>query len=124
VTAASPGPAPKSAPAKALSCAPAALTCVGVTNLGAQLQKDVPVTFGQVFAPGDLPAGSSVIALDGAGNALPLQVDQPATFPDGSIRFAILSTVLPESRPGTEQIVNLQRSDRAPRAAERSKPTI
>lgn len=58
-------------------------------------QTSVPFTFGQVFAAGDLPAGSNLIGRLDDGATLPLQVDAKATHPDGSIRHAIVSGILP-----------------------------
>ena len=77
-----------------LVCAPKALTCIEVEG-GAQAQRHVPLTIGQPFLAGDVPKGATLLAQDGRGGALPLQIDQPATFADGSLRFAVLSTVLP-----------------------------
>ncbi len=54
------------------------------------------VTFGQVFARGEIPAGSRV-ALVGPGSArIPAQQDQENHWPDGSLRFAALSFVAPQ----------------------------
>jgi hypothetical protein len=53
------------------------------------------VTFGQVFAPGDVAAGETLVAIID-GKAVPLQVDVKATHPDGSIRHAVLSVEAPE----------------------------
>jgi hypothetical protein len=52
------------------------------------------VTFGQVFAVGDVPAGSGLVALVD-GRAVPLQVDVKATHADGSVRHAVLSLEAP-----------------------------
>lgn len=72
-----PGPVP--APAKAI-------TSVTIENTGGD-QTNVPVTFGQVFAPGDLPAGM------GLKDA---QLDVKATHPDGSVRHGIVSLIVPK----------------------------
>ena len=76
------------------SCPAQAITCLRVTGHN-KLAGMLPVTFGQPFKPGDVPAHASLAAHDNKGNPLPLQIDGRTTHPDGSLRFAILSTVLP-----------------------------
>ncbi|HJR10574.1 MAG TPA: hypothetical protein VJ823_04100, partial [Rhodanobacteraceae bacterium] len=61
-------------------------------------QASVPVTFGQIFKAGDIPAGSTVTATLN-GQPVALQVDTKATNPDGSLRHAVLTAVVP-SLPG------------------------
>ncbi len=63
-------------------------------------QSKVPVTLGQVFAPGDLPAGAGLSGKLADGAALPMQVDVKATHPDGSVRHAVISAILPPLAPG------------------------
>lgn len=48
----------------------------------------VPVTFGQVFARGDVPAGMTV------GAHVPLQVDIKSRFDDGSLKHAVLTALI------------------------------
>ncbi|MCF6225854.1 MAG: hypothetical protein L3J22_06060 [Xanthomonadales bacterium] len=55
---------------------------------------NIPVTFGQVFSVGDVPAGMSINITDGS-TVLPTQVDFKATHPDGSLRHAVITTKLP-----------------------------
>ncbi|HJR30830.1 MAG TPA: hypothetical protein VJ889_19125, partial [Pseudomonas sp.] len=62
-------------------------------------QASVPVTFGQIFKTGDIPAGSTVTATLN-GQPVALQVDAKATNPDGSLRHAVLTAVVP-SLPGS-----------------------
>lgn len=63
-------------------------------SLSAQSQSSVPLTFGQTFAPGAVPAGQTLaLTIDGAPT--PLQVDPKATHGDGSLRHAVLTTILP-----------------------------
>ena len=64
-------------------------------------QPDVPVTFGQVFKKGDVPRGASLMAtLD--GRPVALQVDPKATNPDGSLRHAVLTVMVPSLSGNTE----------------------
>lgn len=72
-------PGPVSPPAKPI-------TQITIENLG-DLQVNVPVTFGHVFAQGHLPSGM------GLKDA---QLDVKATHPDGSVRHGVISVVLPK----------------------------
>jgi hypothetical protein len=77
-------------------------------------QVNAPVTFGQVFSPGHLlPANTLVGRLDD-GTTLPLQTDVKALHPDGSVRHAIISTVLPSLAPGQVRTVALETNSTAP----------
>jgi hypothetical protein len=65
-----------------------------VVSQATQPQSNVPVTFGQVFKAGDVPAGATLTAsLD--GQPVTLQVDTKATNPDGSLRHAVLTAIVP-----------------------------
>lgn len=82
------------------------LPSVVLENTGL-VQTAVPFTFGQVFAVGDIKQGDllpSGVLPD--GQALPLQFDVKARHPDGSVRHAIISGVLPALAQG--QAVTLQ----------------
>lgn len=54
------------------------------------LQDAASVTFGQVFAKGDVPAGAQVVASVGK-RPVTSQVDQKATWGDGSLRHAVIT---------------------------------
>jgi len=69
-----------------------------VVSQSTQTQTRVPVTFGQVFKAGDVPANATVLATLN-GQSIPLQVDAKATNPDGSLRHAVLTAMVP-SLPG------------------------
>ncbi|MEW6021021.1 MAG: hypothetical protein AB1807_02660 [Pseudomonadota bacterium] len=92
---------PVSAPAASRKAAiPAGgITGVAVENTGGE-QTKVPLTFGQVFAPGDLPRGAGLSGKLADGSTLPLQVDVKATHPDGSVRHAVISALLPRLAKG------------------------
>jgi hypothetical protein len=80
--------------AAASSAAAASITDVRFQNTGAA-QANVPVTFGQVFAAGDMKKSDVLVGkLDGA--TVPLQVDVKATHADGSVRHAIISAIVPK----------------------------
>ncbi len=69
---------------------------VVVPEAGAVVTGRIPVTFGVAFRAGDVPRGRTVAARGG----LPLQVDVKRRHPDGSVRFAVLSTVLADLPAG------------------------
>ncbi|MFC4931730.1 hypothetical protein [Massilia sp. GCM10023247] len=71
------------------------ITGVVVESTGRGAQSNVPLSFGQVFAAGDVPRGSTLAGKLADGTLLPLQMDVKASHPDGSVRHAVLSTVLP-----------------------------
>ncbi len=87
-----------------------AVTTVQVQSTGNGTQSDVPVSFGQVFAVGDVPAGDSVTGKLADGSALPLQVDAKARHPDGSLRHAVISAVLPQLAAGQTQTLGLAKT--------------
>src|SRR5262245_2328651 len=59
---------------------------------------DLPFTFGQAFAQGDVPSGSNLV-----GSIAALQVVAKNRWPDGSLKFAIVSgrTTLAANVPST-----------------------
>ncbi len=115
-----PQPPAQGTPAAAsLVCPKGAITCLRLEPLTAD-RDNLPVTFGQVFADGDVPAGTRLEAkLD--GKALPLQMDQQTSFSDGTLRFAVLSTIVPAlSEPGILSIWPPDKSHATPAAAAKS----
>jgi hypothetical protein len=66
-----------------------------VVSQTTQTQTSIPVTFGQVFKAGDVPRGTTLEATLG-GKQVMLQVDAKATNPDGSLRHAVLTAMVPE----------------------------
>lgn len=96
-----------------------AVTDVRFESTSSAAQTNVPVTFGQVFAPGDLAADTSLAGRLDSGVTIPLQLDVKAKHPDGSVRHAVISAVLPTLAAGEVRTVSLVRT--APTAA--SAPT-
>ena len=90
----------------------AVVTDVQIENLTASEQLRPPLTFGQVFAQGDLKAGESLAAQLANGSTFPLQVDVKATHPDGSVRHAVLSASLPNI--SASQTVTIRLAKTAP----------
>jgi len=80
---------------------------VRAVNLSNQRLQQVPVTFGQPFHAGDIPAGNSVVAYHD-GKALPTQVNTKARNPDGSMRHAVMTVLLPEMGSRAEERLSLR----------------
>ncbi|CAN5272385.1 hypothetical protein BH11PSE11_BH11PSE11_28410 [soil metagenome] len=72
-----------------------AVTQVQIQNTVATAQTNVPLTFGQVFGPGDVSQNFSLAGRLADGTSIPLQVNVKARHPDGSLRHAVISAVLP-----------------------------
>ena len=82
-----------------------------VISQSSSKQANVPVTFGQVFRDGDVPLGATLSAtID--GHPITLQVDPKASNPDGSLRHAVLTAVLPslEGRANLPFVLSSQTS--------------
>lgn len=86
-----PAQAAFAAPAKA---PPGTIAWTHLEKLSAEDCEMAPVTFGQVFRPGDLPGDSTLVAKHN-GRTLPTQVDSRATNDDGSIRHAVVTIQVP-----------------------------
>lgn len=76
---------------------PAGPVTVEVRNPSATTRANVPLTFGQVFRRGDMPDGVSVAA---AGRQVLTQVDVKRRYEDGSVRFGVISTLVPKLLAG------------------------
>lgn len=94
-----------------------AVTDVRFESTSTAAQTNVPVTFGQVFAPGHLTANASLTGRLDNGATVPLQLDVKAKHPDGSVRHAVISAVLPSLAAGEVRTMNLVRSTAAAVAA-------
>ncbi|MFZ6645813.1 hypothetical protein ACO0LO_08860 [Undibacterium sp. TJN25] len=77
------------------------------TAIGTKTQTNVPVTFGQIFAPGDLPNANTLYGKLSDGSTVPLQIDVKAKHADGSVRHAIISCVLPSLPSGQTAAISL-----------------
>ena len=86
------------------------ITGVVIESSAREDQSEVPLTFGQVFAPGDLPRGAGLAGKLADGSLLPLQLDVKASHPDGSVRHAVISLVLPRLGAGKDLGLALVRS--------------
>jgi len=82
-------PSPPSAPVVG-----SLITDVKLQNTGAA-RTNAPVTFGQVFAVGEMAANDGLVGKLADGTVVLLQLDVKATHADGSVRHAIVSGVMP-----------------------------
>jgi hypothetical protein len=95
---------PKLAPPQ--STIPNVITTLKVQNLSAA-QTNVPITFGQVFAKGDVPTSSGVAGKLDSGTDIPLQFEVKAKHDDGSVRHAIISTNFSQLDANKIETINL-----------------
>jgi len=68
-----------------------------------------PVTFGQVFAAGDLPDPACLVATIDGGENIPLQIDSKARHPDGSVRHAVITVLIPAIQGKHTAVLALRR---------------
>jgi len=66
-----------------------------VGNPGFSAVRNYPLQIGRPFRPGEIAAGACPV-LDMAGTPIATQADVKNRWPDGSVRFAVLSAILPE----------------------------
>jgi len=74
-------------------------------------QRDLPVTFAQVFRRGDVPKGAMLSGRIGK-RGVRLQVDDKATYADGSLKHAVISLVLENLGGGQGVELELVSSER------------
>jgi hypothetical protein len=85
---------------------------VGLSNLTSQPLRSVPVTFGHAFRQGHFPRAVRVTAVNGSGS---FQADIKRRYPDGSIRFAVISALLDALAP--QQALELELAPADPPSA-------
>jgi len=85
------------------------VTSVTLTSTASASQSYAAATFGQAFAEGDVPNGTTLIGKTADGVSVPLQVDAKARHPDGSLRHAVITAQLPSAGPKQAQTVYLHR---------------
>ncbi|VXC21768.1 conserved exported hypothetical protein [Massilia sp. 9I] len=86
------------------------VTSIRFESTSSAEQTNVPVTFAHVFAPGHLAATASLVGRLDSGAIVPLQVNVKALHPDGSVRHAVISGVLPVLGAGEVRTMTLDRS--------------
>jgi len=87
-----------------------AITDVKFENTAGEAQTNAPVTFGQMFAAGAVNVSDSLAGALDNGTLVPVQMDVKATYPDGSVRHAVLSAVVPSLAVGQTVNMNLTKA--------------
>ncbi|MDO9710536.1 beta strand repeat-containing protein [Paracraurococcus lichenis] len=85
------------------------LASLAFQNAGTATLAGGITTFGQSFLQGELPAGTGLVARIG-GQAVSVQLDVKTTWPDGSVKMAVLSVARPEIAAGGALDVVLARA--------------
>lgn len=91
--------------------ASAVTTTLSIDSQSASSQRNLPVTFGQVFAEGEVAASDALTGRLSDGSALGIQVDAKARHADGSLRHAIISAVLPQLDAGQTLSIGLAKTN-------------
>ncbi|HEX8788004.1 MAG TPA: hypothetical protein VF793_17600 [Telluria sp.] len=94
------------------------VTAVQLVNTTSAAETNAPVTFGQVFAQGDVPSGTTLVGKTASGVAVPLQVDVKARHPDGSVRHAVITAQMPSIAANGAENVSLIKSAAAATTAQ------
>lgn len=97
------------APAPATQPVGSVITDIKIQNI-AKAQTNVAFTFGQIFAVGNLQPTEGLVAKLADGTVVRLQTDVKATHPDGSVRHAIISGILPTLAASATQTLQLAKS--------------
>lgn len=100
-------PVPSSTTPAIVAGAP--ITDIRIQNTGAA-QANVPFTFGQIIAAGDMASTDGLAGRLADGSLIRLQADIKASHADGSVRHVIVSGVLPSLAAGQTQTVTLLKS--------------
>ena len=87
------------------------VTDVRIQNTSAVAQVNLPVTFGQVFAAGDMQPTDSLVGRFDNGTEIPLQLDVKATHPDGSVRHAVVSGIVPNMNASETRLLSLMKTN-------------
>lgn len=101
-------------PVKTVAAAPlnpiALLTDATLESTSTVAQTSVPVTFGQVFAKGDVAPNVELTGTLADGTVVNLQVDAKANHADGSLRHAVISAVLPKLAANQSVVVSIKKT--------------
>ncbi len=82
----------------------AGIVSVVAENIGNANLANSPVRFAEVFADGDVPAGSRLVLSLPDGTSVPYTAARVNTWPDGSLRTADILAELPSGASGTTTI--------------------
>jgi len=97
------------------------VTDVRLQNTGTTVQANSPVTFGQVFVAGDLQPSDSLVGRLDNGITVPVQMDVKANHPNGSVRHAVLSAVVPGLAASEVRSMSLMKTN-APHGTSKETP--
>lgn len=86
------------------------VTDVTFVNTSTAAKTNVPFTFGQAFKKGDIAPTNFLVGKIAGAADVPLQFNVKATHPDGSVRHAIISGVLPTLSASQERVMSLVRA--------------
>ncbi|RYF39189.1 MAG: hypothetical protein EOO38_23650, partial [Cytophagaceae bacterium] len=95
----------------------AVITDVRFQNTSAVAQTSVPVTFGQVFAVGDVKTSDVLLGRMEDNSLVTLQMDVKARHADGSVRHAIFSAIIPTLAANATRKMSLARNAAATTSA-------
>lgn len=101
-----------------------AVTTFAVISEDKRAERDVPVTFGQVFRRGEVLPHETLRAKLPSGGYIPLQVDKKATNADGSLRFAVMTAIVPKLEARRVKSVELVKSRQADIKSSDQDPTL
>lgn len=68
---------------------------VELLPIGNTLRRNAPMTFGVPFSPGELPSNASLLVSTNSGTALASDQWTLASWPDGSVKWKAIATVVP-----------------------------
>lgn len=88
----------------------AEVTTVTLESTSTSNQTNVPFTFGQPFPSGALAPGDYLVGKAAGIADIPLQFNVKATHPNGSVRHAVISGVLPSLPAGTKKTISMVRA--------------
>lgn len=72
--------------------------------------KNIPLTIGQGFSKGDIPAGAKITFRLPDGYVLPTSYECKSFWNDGSCKHAIISTIIPKIKAGTDLELTISQS--------------
>jgi hypothetical protein len=88
----------------------AVITDVGLQNTSAVVQTSAPITFGQVFAVGHVKPTDIMVGRLEDNTLVALQMDVKARHPDGSVRHAIFSAIVPTIAANSTRTMSLAKN--------------
>ena len=100
------------------------ITNVRIQNTASIAQANAPLTFGQVFAAGHLYPNESLVGRLEDGTLVQLQLDVKALHPDGSVRHAIVSAIVPGLASAQTRTMTLMKTDAPNNAGALSPKTL